>query len=330
MCFRLILRSVLPTLLLCLINFHSVGWGFWAHARINQLAVFTLVPEMFPFYKAHYDWLGEHAVDPDRRRYAVKAEAPRHYIDLDRYGKLPFDSMPRRWEDAVEQYSADTLLAYGIVPWQVRKTFYRLREAFRERDVDQILRSSSDLGHYIADAHVPLHTTQNYNGQLSGQRGIHAFWESRIPELYAEDYDLLTGKARYLDQPLEVIWKVVLESHTAVDSVLSMEAALNASFGADKKYDYEQRGARMVKTYSREYASAYHDLLNGMVERRMRGAIHLIGSFWFTAWVDAGQPELGEMQNAKFKMPPYGWPASGRKNEKWKKKGGSSERNLIH
>lgn len=89
--------------------------------------------------------------------------------------------MPRKWNDAVEKYSEDTLLAYGIVTWHIQTVYNRLVKAFENHDVDCILKNSADLGHYVSDAHVPLHTTENYNGQLTGQKGIHAFWESRLP-----------------------------------------------------------------------------------------------------------------------------------------------------
>src|SRR5690606_28898670 len=145
----------------------------------NRLAVFTLPSGMAGFYKNNIQYITEHAVDPDKRRYADTAEGPRHFIDADRYGDDPFDSIPRKWEDAVSKYSQKVLNENGIVPWQIERSYYSLIKAFRERDSLLILRFSADLGHYVADAHVPLHTTENYNGQLSGQTGIHGFWESR-------------------------------------------------------------------------------------------------------------------------------------------------------
>ena len=152
-------------------------WGFFGHKKINRLAVFTLPPEMFSFYKEHIEFLTEHAVDPDKRRYATEGEAPRHYIDIDHYGKDPFKIMPKKWNDAVAKFTKDTLYAYGIVPWHIQTIYYRLVNAFEEKNIDYILKNSSDLGHYVADSHVPLHTTKNYDGQLTGQKGIHAFWE---------------------------------------------------------------------------------------------------------------------------------------------------------
>lgn len=273
-------------------------WGFYAHREINYLAIFTLPEEMMGFYKENYYFIKEHAVDPDKRRYGVKGEAQKHYIDIDHYcighdsTCNPFDLMPRRWYDAVDKYSEDTLQAYGIVPWNIAVMQNRLTKAFKEKNIKRILRLSTELGHYIGDAHVPLHTTENYNGQLTGQYGIHGFWESRLPELYDQSYDFWTGKARYVKNPLDRAWDVVEESHNALDSVLTFEAQLNAEWPQDKKYSYEERGRVIVKAYSEEYSREYHRRLNGQVERRMRQAIITIGSYWYTAWVNAGQPEL--------------------------------------
>ena len=269
-------------------------WGFFAHQKINRLAVFTLPPEMIGFYKKNITYITETAVNPDRRRFSVPEEAPRHYIDIDHYGDSALVKMPTYWNEAVKIYTEDTLKAYGILPWHINKTFYQLKDAFMLKDPRRILKLSAELGHYLADAHVPLHTTENYNGQLTGQEGIHAFWESRLPELFSTEYDFFVGKATYLSNPQLAAWKAVESSHMALDSVLSGEKKLSKQTG-EKKYSFEAKGKQTLKVYSREYSKAYHAFLAGMVERRMRASIKAIGDFWFTAWVDAGQPDLKKL-----------------------------------
>jgi len=254
------------------------------------MAVFTLPPEMLGFYKYHIDYITEKAVNPDRRRYAVDGEAPRHYIDMDDYGDTM--KLPKYWKDAVAKYSEDTLQGRGIVPWHIYFMKYRLTEAFKSKNVRAILLLSADIGHYIGDANVPLHTTSNYNGQKTNQVGIHGFWESRLPELYSDEYDFFTGQAKYIHDPQAAAWDMVNGAHAALDSVLRFEKELSASFPEDKKYMYEQRGTQLLRTYSREFSSAYHSRLNGQVERQMLKSIRMVGSFWYTCWVDAGQPDL--------------------------------------
>lgn len=271
------------------------AWGFFGHRLLNRLAVYTLPPEMLPFFKANIEYLTVNATRPDSRRTVVATEAPRHFLDVDVYGDsaLTRHGLPRAYADAVALVGGeDSLLHHGIVPWQVATMKNQLTAAFRAGDTDRILYLAADLGHYVADACVPLHTTRNYNGQLTGQRGIHALWESRLPELQAADYDLLTGQAPYLEQPTEAAWAAVARAHAAVDSVFRMEKAVSAELADDRKYSYEQRGNLTIRTYSREFSQAYHRRLNGQVERQLRYAARLIGAFWYTAWVDAGQPDL--------------------------------------
>lgn len=290
------------SLSVCLsLSFYSFCWGFFGHRKINYLAVFLLPPEMIVLYKPYIGFLEEHAVDPDRRRYMVAAEGPRHYIDMDHYGRYPYDSLPRQWKDAIARFSQDTLNAHGIVPWWIQTMLFRLTNAFREKKQALILKYSAEIGHYIADAHVPLHASSNHNGQKTNQRGIHGFWESRVPELLANsEWDFFIGRAEYIRNPLEFTWKRVIESALAADTVLRVEMELSQKTPPDRKYAFEERNAVVIRQYSASYTRKYDALLKGMVERRMRQAIFAVASFWYTAWVNAGQPDLTTLVNRDF------------------------------
>ncbi|UYZ62463.1 zinc dependent phospholipase C family protein [Hymenobacter weizhouensis] len=289
---RWFLPCSITSVLILTASISAHAWGFFGHRLINRLAVYTLPPGLVGFYKAHIDYLTDNATRPDSRRTVVPGEAPRHFLDVDVYGNSALHKLPRSYTDAVALLGEDSLLRHGIVPWQVARMKGQLTAAFQAHDADQVLRLSADLGHYIADACVPLHTTHNYNGQLTGQRGIHGLWESRLPELLSNGYDFFTGPAPYLDRPADAIWQAVGRSHAAVDSVLGLEWEVSQQFAEDRKYGFEQRGTQTVRTYSRDFARAYHQRLSGQVERQMRLSVRLVGAFWYTAWVDAGQPDL--------------------------------------
>jgi len=276
-------------------------WGFFGHRKINYQAVFLLPPEMIILYKQHIGFIEEHAVDPDKRRYMITAEGPRHYIDIDHYGEYPYQDLPRTWKEAAERYTADSLQAHGVVPWWIQTMLQRLTNAFREKNQAAILKYSAELGHYIGDAHVPLHASSNHNGQKSGQRGIHGFWESRIPELLADaEWDFLIGKAQYIANPGKFIWDRVLESAAAADTVLKLEKQLAQTIGNGSRYAFEERNGQVIRQYSSAYTRLYDKKLKGMVERRMQQSIFAIASFWYTAWVNAGQPDLKELGNREF------------------------------
>lgn len=297
------LQNMLKRPLLCLILLFSVAqmsflWGFFGHQKINRLAVFTLPSAMAGFYKKNIDYLTEASVLPDRRRFSVPEEGPRHYIDLEEYGDSAEFKLPRFWKEAVEKIGADSLQARGIVPWHIYREYIQLREAFLLNDPSKILKRSADLGHYIADAHVPLHTTQNHDGQYTDQAGIHALWESRLPELNFNDYDFFVGQAEYVNNVQLKAWETVIMTHQLVDSVLQIEKQLYKEKG-DVKFNFETKGKLTVKVVSERYAQYYHQRLHGMVEQQMRASIKMIGDVWYTAWVDSGQPDLKRMIDYK-------------------------------
>lgn len=277
-----------------------ISWGFFGHQKINRTAVFILPGDMIRFYKSNIDFITEHAVDADKRRYSDTAEAARHFIDADRYGINPFDSIPEKWKDAELKFTNRVLQENGILPWQIERTYYSLIKAFQQRDSIRILRLSADLGHYVSDAHVPLHTTENYNGQLSGQTGIHGFWESRLPELFSSEYDFLTGQARYIENPLKTAWNILKTAHSYTDSVLKIESRINKTMPSDRKFSFSERNGIVIRQYSEEYSLAYHQAMKGMVERQLRSSILMTGSYWYSAWVDAGQPKLKNFETKAF------------------------------
>jgi hypothetical protein len=224
---------------------------------------------------------------------------PQYYEGLDVW-KVESDSLLKLFKNETNKpkiakvFALDRFTEYGIVPYHTELMQRRLTLAFKEKNSQKILRISAEIGHYIGDAHVPLHTTENYNGQMTGQVGIHGFWESRLPELFAdEEYDFFVGKTRYIDNFHDFIWKGVLDSHALLDTVLFSEKEMVKYFPRDKQMCYEDRADLTVLTQCKDFARAWHTRMKGMVEKRMRDAIVGVGSAWYTAWVDAGQPDLG-------------------------------------
>jgi hypothetical protein len=342
--------------------FDQPEWGFFAHRKINELAVYTLPVDMKVFFTPNQDYFARHAIDADKRRYASNFEAPRHYMDLDVYGPPPFlnlsrsfnadlkancvfsmydktsetylpldDSMKLKksfsiWFDtlAMDYYYEDEWLVpldfsfgldssryfmkiednftkHGVLPYNIVRVYKKLVSAFTLLDASAICRHASDLGHYIGDATVPLHTSSNYNGQKTDQYGIHAFWESRLPECFAEDYDEWVGAADYIHDINDFIWEILLESHSQVDSLLIKEKLVRTYLDDELEYAVIERNGRLVSTQSDTLSTLYHQALGGMVENRYRKAIHSLGSCWYSAWVDAGMPDLSKL-TSDFKI----------------------------
>jgi hypothetical protein len=362
-------------------SFHKPNWGFFGHKRINRLAVFTLPSNMMPLFKKEIEYITEHAVDPDKRRFVIPTEGYRHYINLDRWAFLPHDKIDaqilhteifivtdksdtlqlvdyqniRKYKkdyylkskvirqlfgrDSItvadsfyrkffiynlskiqpdeplsittdslknlfikEQFTLkgikaafakDRLTQHGVLPYHLQTLQKQLTDAFAQKNKNRILKLSAEMGHYLADAHVPLHTISNYDGQQTNQLGIHAFWESRLPELFADArYDFFVGKAAYVDKPRDYFWNIILASNKLAINVLQIEKKMSEQFSNDKKYCVEIANGVSIQKPCFDYAQAFHDALGGMVESQMQKAILALGSVWYTAWVDAGQPDL--------------------------------------
>ena len=169
-----------------------------------------------------------------------------------------------------------------------------LTKAFKSQNKDSILFYAADLGHYIGDLHVPLHTTMNYDGQLTGQNGLHGLWESFIPELKLNQYELYNNhKATYLKNPAESLWKGIRHANALLPEMLSKEKALTAKFTPDTKYKFQMRYGKEAKVYTKEFAEAYALELGPTINGQLVASANLISDFWYTAWVNAGKPDLG-------------------------------------
>lgn len=249
-----------------------------------------------PFFSAHAETLMAWSVRPDQRRFSDSTEAPKHYIDIDRYGARPFTALPRFRDEANRRYGRVTVDTNGTVPWVIAELTDSLADAMSRRDGLMILRIAADLGHYVADAHVPLHATTNYDGQLTGQRGLHARWESRLPERFGPSYRLQPQAFNVITDPLAEAFRIVLESESLVDSVVALDMAARAGIPEGQLMRKRERRGRVETEFAPEFYDRYHTLLDGMVERRLQASIGSVASFWAAAWFKAGQPDFASIR----------------------------------
>ena len=316
-------------------------WGFFGHKLINQQAVYSLPLPLQQIFLPHQDYLSIQAVDPDKRRYAVKEEAFQHYFDSEKWaGWLDsasiydrpsllesighfalidsdtvwvdrsdpvFDSVVLavpRWYcgtswDYKEAEILDTMALHGVLPITINRYYQKLIRAFESQDIRECLQVAAELGHYIGDAHVPLHTTVNYNGQLTGQVGIHALWETHVPECLAEEtFDWAIGGADFLKDVPSRTWGIIRQSHEMVDSVLELERIVRHQFAEEEESCFRERSGSMSILPCEEFLKAYESRMSHMVERQMRMSIKAISSYWWSAYVEAGQPEMNGVRVA--------------------------------
>ncbi len=286
-----------------------LSWGTWGHQHINRAAVFSLPEEMRSFFYNHIDFITEESVIPDVRKYTIndKAEFARHYIDMESFQKTAQDTLPKNLKEAGTQYDAKFLDKNGILPWYMMEMMGKLTQAFKDKKKAEILFLAADLGHYLGDAHMPLHTSVNHDGQFTDQKGIHAFWESQLPEQFGNNFNFNTGSAVYIEDIDKEIWRIIHQSHGLVDTLLLKEKQLKNNFPATDIYAKDKDGKIIKNKYNQPvhslaYAKAYHEALNGMVQNQLRLAIAATANFWYTAWVNADKPNLNDLDPEELRQ----------------------------
>ncbi len=291
------MKKIIPLLVLALLAVSTAGaWGFFGHRLITQVAVYRLPGSMQPFYYRHLTELVRQSTAPDERRATDPDEAGKHFIDMDHYSEdNPFGKVPQEYSAAVEKFTADTLKKYGTVPWVIAETTTQLTEAFRQRDTVAIVKLSAELGHYVGDAFVPLHTTINYDGQLTNQTGLHSLWESALPETYIADYNITYQPAAYVKDPLAEAWTTVQRSYGFLTETFDRAGKVEKTMPGPERYTFAHRYGKTQRRYSDAFAAGYEKEVGGMVANRLKLAPTLVASLWLTAWQDAGKPDLNQL-----------------------------------
>ncbi|MEP7264087.1 MAG: zinc dependent phospholipase C family protein [Bacteroidota bacterium] len=301
--FKIKLRRLCRILFVPFFAFFLLSWGTFGHEHINHAATLLLPPPLQTFFYNHIDFITQESTVPDLRKYTLndKSENPRHFIDLENFGSI--DSLPLKMTDVKSKYDDMFLQQNGILPWYILDMMDKLTSAFKNKRKTEILFLAADLGHYIGDAHMPLHTSVNHDGQLTNQKGVHSFWESELPELFGDNYNFNVPEAIYISNIQAETWNIISSSHALVDTLLSIEKEVHSQFPADKIYMKDKDGVLLKNKFnqhrhSMEYAKEFNTKLNGMVEKQMRAAISATANFWYTAWVNAGKPDLTELDDA--------------------------------
>lgn len=250
------------------------AWGAKGHRTINTIAVDALpARELKDFFTANVDYLDQHAMDADNAKKTDPQEGPRHFIDIDMYGEYPFKELPEDYEKALEKFGLETVNKRGILPWQIERTYNDLVQALKDNDGDLILRHAAWLGHYVADAHVPLHTTENHDGKLTGQGGLHSYFETRLLQQYVSPDEIEPENGIETKEPIyRLAFKWVRDSYTYVAALLEADAANGG-----------RTGNRNLKGFAK--------VAKPIAISRLTKACQNLATLWQTAYVDAGMPD---------------------------------------
>jgi hypothetical protein len=258
----------------------AAAWGTEVHKFITARVIALLPAQIRPFFAKYSPMISEHSIDPDLWRTAgFLEEPPRHFVDMDAYGPYPFKELPRDYDAAVQRYGLEFVTRNGTLPWRTEEIYRQLVDAFTQKAPyarENLKFFAAVISHYVSDAHVPLHAALNYDGQLTGQWGIHSRFESDLFARYQSRLHLAPDVPAKVASPRELIFDSLVVSFSYVAALLDADQAAVA--GKD--------------VYDDAYYEAFFGKVRPILERRLSDSIGDVVGVITAAWVDAGRPAV--------------------------------------
>jgi hypothetical protein len=264
-------------LLLCALSpSPTPAWGNSAQRLIVGRAVDTLPSDLRTFFEAQRDFLVQHVNDPLTQLDKKPSERNNHFIALDKYGKFPFDALPRSYKAAIAKYSKSKIESTGLLPWQVGVYSQKLTEDLKAGRWEEAKLDAAFLADYVAEAHDPFNTTENFDGKLSGQSGVNDRFNSVLIDRYGSFFPLNPHDASFISDPTDNAFEIALGAHSLLESILLAD----------------RRAKRGQNSYNDEYYDRFYNLAAATLIRQLSEASTDVGSYWLTAWINAGKPVL--------------------------------------
>lgn len=254
----------------------SFGWGENAERLITNKAIDTLPDEIQAFFEANRQFLLQHVSDPREAIAKNPAERRNDFIQIDHYGPFPFSALPRVYTAAVEKQSKRTLNQYGLLPWQIGLYSKNLTDAFNDHDWNAAKLNAALLAHYVAAAHDPFNTTVNDTGKLSNQVGVNERYDTTLVDRYSLFFFVKPNEAVFIHDPTDHAFDMVLSSHAWLENILLAD----------------RRSHEGLAKYSDEYYDRFYAQAGAILIRQMSDASTDVGSYWMTAWINGGRPQL--------------------------------------
>ena len=252
------------------------AWGNNAQRLIVNRAVDTLPAEIRPFFEANRNYFVQHVNDPMNMLDKHPNERQNHFVELDKYGKFPFEALPRNYKAAVAKYSKSKIDSTGLLPWQIGVYSAKLTEDLKAGRWEEAKQDAAFLADYVAEAHDPFNTTENFDGTMSGQRGVNERFNTVLIDRYGSFFPLNPHDASFITDPTDFAFDVCLNAHSNVESILLADRSAR----------------RGLSSYTDEYYDRFYNLAAASLIRQLSDAATDVGSYWLTAWINAGKPQL--------------------------------------
>jgi hypothetical protein len=254
----------------------AFAWGGNGHRVITNKAVDTLPPEIRGFFEANRNFLVQRCTAPAEAAASSPQEKQNQFIYIDRYGRFPYDALPRDYNAAVRKHGRRMIEANGKLPWQVGYYSLKLREAFEARNWDEAKTMAATLAYYVAAAHDPFNTTENFDGQLSGQPRVGQRFSSSLVDRYSMFFFIRPNDAVEIRDPTDRAFEIVLGAHSWIENILLAD----------------RRARSGLNDFTDDYYDRFYNQAGAILIRQMSDAATDVGSFWLSAWIHAGRPPL--------------------------------------
>jgi hypothetical protein len=253
------------------------AWGANSEQLIAAKGIDTLPVEIQPFFEANRDFIVKHSADPfDWLEKTPATERPNHVLFLDRYGKFPYGLLPRDYKAAIAKFGKAKVQAGGVLPWQIGVYSAKLTTAMHDGNWEQAKLMAAYLAAYVAEAHDPFNTTLNFDGSLSAQPGVNARFDSALVDRYSHFFPLRPVDAVFIDDPTGHAFEDCLAAHAWLENILLADR--DSLVGST--------------TFDDAYYDRFYDRAGAIVIRQLTDAATDVGSYWLTAWINAGRPTL--------------------------------------
>ena len=252
----------------------SFGWGQSADRLITNKAVETLPPEMLPFFQANRQFLVQHVTDPESEDRSPNEH--NGFIRLDHYGQFPFSALPHSYNAAVSKFTRRSIEMYGLLPWQIGIYSKKLTDAFESHSWTEAKLSAAVLAYYVSSAHDPFNTTMNHDGSLSEQPGVDERFNTGLVDRYQLFLFVKPNEAAFVRDPTEHAFDMALSAHTWLENVLWSD----------------QRAHQGLTAYGDAYYDRFYAQAGAVLVRQFSDAATDVGSYWMSAWINAGRPQL--------------------------------------
>ena len=251
------------------------GWGPLSHRIMNSKITECFPPTMnFPAY--WNDTLTIHSSDPDNRKGTDPGETPKHFIIIDCYPEFITNGyISQSYDTNVNLHGSTFVITEGTLPWAIQWTVDSIRTAFEKRNWNKAMLLSADLGHYIADGHLPFHVSQNYNGQLTNQTGA-ALRVDTLVGRYKDSIRYSNVNASYVSDISGYVFDFLYQSNSDLFYVLYCDSLAHALVGS---------------TTGNIFPQVYWYLCGSQIIRFMKSASKSAADLIYTAWIDAGSPD---------------------------------------